>query len=123
VFELLAISARGGLGKYVQREGGMEPLVWDGQEPQILFQVKTAPVGNAVSEPESERNRLTYQLELLRLGLSSAYRIEHELLGSLPRVQAGADVPGESEGRRDHRSDSSAGPLWAFDLPTPSGFC
>ena len=34
VFELLAVSARGGLGKYVQREGGMEPLVWDGQEPQ-----------------------------------------------------------------------------------------
>ncbi|MGB4804187.1 MAG: AAA family ATPase [Anaerolineae bacterium] len=89
VFELLAVSARGGLGKYVQREGGMEPLVWDGQEPQISFQVKTAPVGAAMPELESERYRLTYQLELLRLGLSSAYRIEHELLGNFYRVHTG----------------------------------
>jgi predicted ATPase len=89
VIELLAVSARGGLGKYVQREGGMEPLVWDGQEPLVSFRVKTSPVGISVKETESERYRLTYQLELLRLGVSSAYRIEYELLGNYYRVEVG----------------------------------
>lgn len=89
VLELLSVSARGGLGKYVQREGGMEPLVWDGQEPQISFQVKTSTEGISERGTESERYKLTYQLELLRLGLSSAYRIEHELLGNYDRVEAG----------------------------------
>lgn len=60
VFELLTIAARGGLGKHIQREGGMEPLVWDGQEPQISFQVKTASAGAAMPELEPERYRLTY---------------------------------------------------------------
>ena len=30
VLEMLNAAARGRLGRYVQREGGMEPLVWDG---------------------------------------------------------------------------------------------
>lgn len=29
VLELIAISSKGRLGKYIQRSGGMEPLVWD----------------------------------------------------------------------------------------------
>jgi predicted ATPase len=89
VLELLSVSTRGGLGKYIQREGGMEPLVWDGKEPKISFQIETSPVGISVAETESERYRLTYQLELLRLGVSSAYRIEHELLGNFYRVKTG----------------------------------
>ncbi len=87
--ELLAISARGGLGKHIQREGGIEPLVWDGQEPQISFRIKTAPVGSAARESASERYWLTYQLDLMRLGMSSAYRIEHELLSNYYRVETG----------------------------------
>ena len=89
VLELLSISARGGLGKYIQREGGMEPLVWDGQEAQISFRVKTFPIGISVRETDMERHRLTYELDLLRLGLSSAYRIEHELLGNYYLVETG----------------------------------
>jgi len=89
VLELLAVSARGALGKYVQREGGIEPLVWDGQEPRISFLVRTPPVGIAVRDPDSERRSLTYQLELLRLGLTSAYRIDHELLANYYRVVIG----------------------------------
>jgi predicted ATPase len=37
VFEMLSASAREGLEKYVQREGGMEPLVWDGSASSIEF--------------------------------------------------------------------------------------
>ena len=31
VLETLSISARGGLGQYIQKEGGIDPIVWDGQ--------------------------------------------------------------------------------------------
>ena len=43
VLELLTIAAKGGLGKYIQREGGMDPLVWDGQVDQLHFRKKTSP--------------------------------------------------------------------------------
>lgn len=68
--ELMTISAQAHLGKYVQSLGGMEPLVWDGQSTRIGCQLKM-----------SDENRLLlYELELARLGHSSAYRIEQERL-------------------------------------------
>ena len=35
VLEMLSVAAQGRLGAYVQREGGMEPMVWDGRADKI----------------------------------------------------------------------------------------
>ncbi len=83
VLDLLTLSARGRLGKQIQREGGMEPLVWDGRASQISFQLETSPLDPGRNV---ERESLTYCLDLVRLGMSSAYRIERELLGNYYRV-------------------------------------
>jgi len=44
LLELLATSAKGRLGKYIQDSGGMDPLVWDGIAEGIRIAVKTSPV-------------------------------------------------------------------------------
>lgn len=68
--ELMTISAQAHLGKHIQSLGGMEPLVWDGQAKRIGCKLKMF----------DEKKLLLYELELARLGQSSAYRIEQERL-------------------------------------------
>ena len=80
--EMLAVAANGGLGAYVQREGGMEPLVWDGSEGRIRLRCKLSP---AEDWRDSDRDSFTYDLTLGRLGTSSAYRIEYGDPRQLPR--------------------------------------
>ncbi len=70
--ELIAVSAQGKLGKYVQSLGGMDPIVWDGESTSIKFELDTVP--------ESELDPEHYELELVRLGAGSSYRIENECL-------------------------------------------
>ncbi len=77
VLELLSVAARGGLGDFVKREGGMEPLLWDGSADAIKMRVMTSPLGRQQDQSEVE---LIYNLELSRLGQSSAYTIDSELL-------------------------------------------
>jgi predicted ATPase len=84
--ELLSIAARGGLGKHVQREGGMEPLVWDGKSNDMLFRAKMTPMP-PLSDPTTDA--LTYELAMARLGNSSAFAIEKETLGNYARVETG----------------------------------
>ena len=86
ILEMLGVAARGGLGKYIQYEGGMEPLLWDGSADRIRIRLKLSPL-----EPQRqvERESLTYDLTLARLGMSSAYRIEYELLGNFYGVEQG----------------------------------
>lgn len=80
VLELLSISARGGLGKHIQAEGGMAPLVWDGAVGSIALEV------TFIASPA--RKRWRYQLELARIGKTTAYRVERELLGDFQRKKA-----------------------------------
>jgi len=75
-FEMVSASARGELEKYVQREGGMEPLVWDGSAPVIEFLVELARQDHV---PNGSR----YGLALKRLGKGSAFRIGYEFLGDI----------------------------------------
>jgi len=77
--ELISTSAQGGLGKHVQAAGGMQSLVWDGEATGISFKMKTTP-----PEPErkEETDSLIYDFQLNRIGQTSAYRIERELLGN-----------------------------------------
>ena len=91
VLEMLSQAARGGLGKYVQREGGMEPLLWDGRAERIRVRVKMSPV---LPNRDEMRDALTYGLSLERLGKSSSHRIGSEVLGKFYDVEQGlADQP------------------------------
>ena len=77
LLELLSVSAKGRLGKYIQDTGGMDPLVWDGVADGIRIAVKTSP---AEEGRDPVRDCLTYELELQRIGKGSAYRIGNEML-------------------------------------------
>jgi predicted ATPase len=84
LIDLISVSAGGGLGEYVQRQGGMEPLVWDGSAEAMTIRLKSSP---PLSGRDAERDSLTYELDLARLGRSSAYNIPHELLGNFREVE------------------------------------
>ena len=86
VLELISVSARGQLGKYIQKAGGMDPLVWDGTSSSIEFDVKTSPVEE---HRPVERDSLTYKLVMGRIGGGSTYRIDYELLGNYYQVETG----------------------------------
>lgn len=86
VLELISVSARGELGKYIQRAGGMDPLVWDGKAECIKFVIDTSPVEK---DRDLETDSLTYEMEMGRVGKGSTYRINHELLGNYYRVRTG----------------------------------
>ncbi len=73
--KLISASARGGLGKYIQSLGGMDPVVWDGAAVSIKLAMNTEPVGGGKG-PEH------YELELVRLGSGSSYRVEKEFLSN-----------------------------------------
>ena len=86
ILDMLTESARGKLGDYVQSEGGMLPLIWDGQSDAIETRVKTSPMDKW---QDLERNSLTFELKLAHLKGTSSYRIQHELLGNFYRVETG----------------------------------
>jgi predicted ATPase len=83
--ELLAVAASGGLSEFVRQVGGMEPLVWDGAEPGFSIRLRTSPP----FPNRDDRDSLTYSLELARIGLSSAFRIDCEELANYHRVENG----------------------------------
>ena len=89
--ELLSVSAQGRLSTYIQRSGGMEPLVWDGSAQGINVRLKAEP--NA-PDAVGERQTLTYAFHMSRIGGSSAFRIKSELLAMYTYP---ADKPERSE--------------------------
>jgi predicted ATPase len=84
--ELLSIAAGGGLGTYVKREGGIEPLMWDGRADHVHVRCKLSP---AEDWRDPDREGFSYDLSLGRLGTSSAYRIDSEVLGNFNQVETG----------------------------------
>ena len=86
VLETLSTAAKGGLGQYVQQEGGMEPIVWDGQADRIRLRARMTPLPPF---KDNVKDALTYQITLARLGKSSAYRIDNEVLGNFYKVETG----------------------------------
>jgi predicted ATPase len=87
ILELLSVAAGGGLGNYVKREGGIEPLLWDGRADHIRVRCKLSPEEGRL-DPDPD-DGFTYDLSLGRLGTSSAYRIDSESLGSFYQVESG----------------------------------
>jgi len=86
VLETLSTAAQGGLARHVQREGGIEPIVWDGQTDDVHLRAKLTPIP---PYRDPVKDALTYKLSLARLGRSSAYRIEREVLGNFHKVETG----------------------------------
>ncbi|HBL31105.1 MAG TPA: chromosome segregation protein SMC [Acidobacteria bacterium] len=64
---LLQRSAQGGLSEAILRQGGIGALLWDGQEQEMSWSI-------------TEKTEMAYELRLRRLGATSAYRVEDELL-------------------------------------------
>lgn len=78
--EMFSTSARGRLSDQITREGGMDSLVWDEQSAATVkwnlhFQRE---------EPDTVNRLWSYDLEIQRLGSTSAYQIEQEELGYNP---------------------------------------
>jgi predicted ATPase len=88
VLELAAESAQGHLGRYIQTNGGMEPLVWDGSAEAIRFRAKCSP---ADQTRDKTRDSLTYELKLERIGKTGEYRIDYELLANYLKVEQGIE--------------------------------
>jgi len=86
VLETLSTAAQGELGRYIQQEGGMEPIVWDGQADRIRLRAKMTPIP---PYKDVVKDALTYDLTLARLGKSSAYRMDKEVLGNFYKVETG----------------------------------
>jgi hypothetical protein len=83
---MFSAAAQGRLGKYVLQEGGIEPILFDGKLPSVWLQVKTTPLPPYTDEAT---HAISYRLELARLGASSAFRIDHEVLGNFCDWEAG----------------------------------
>lgn len=81
--ELISVSAQGRLGKYIQSLGGMDPIVWDGEATSIKFALET--------KPASELDPEHYELELIRLGAGSSYKIENERLINSYKLRQGKE--------------------------------
>jgi predicted ATPase len=74
-FELIAASARGELGKHIQKSGGMDPIVWDGQADDIAI-----CLASEMGKKNADGGQYEYSFDLARLGKTSAYRIGQERL-------------------------------------------
>jgi predicted ATPase len=83
MLELISISAQGRLGKHVRSLGGIEPLLWDGEAAAII-------VGLGTSRLSPAHDRINYDVSLVRIGQTSGFRIERELLGTYVQVEQGS---------------------------------
>ena len=71
ILELFSVfTKQGRLSKHIREAGGMGAILWDGIASSIHIRVET-------TQPDYE-----YELELVRFGQSSSYRIEREALSS-----------------------------------------
>jgi predicted ATPase len=74
--ELMAVAAKGDLGKYIQSVGGMGAIVWDGKATDITFSLSI------------DDNKF-YELQLSRFLRGSLYAISREVLSG--RVKGGSE--------------------------------
>ncbi|MCK5271905.1 MAG: AAA family ATPase [Sedimentisphaerales bacterium] len=77
LLKMIAASARGKLSKFVKRQGGMQPLVWDGKAETIQIELETSiPYAGRVKEDKDSK----FIIQLERLGKTSSYKINTEEL-------------------------------------------
>jgi predicted ATPase len=73
--DLLYVAVRGGLSDYVQSQGGIIALIWDGQAERISCDITLD-----LSRHFSRLAYVVYQLDLLPTGLRSSYSVSEESL-------------------------------------------
>lgn len=73
--ELISASAQGQLTKYIQANGGLYGLLWDGVVDSISFRLKTEPTNYVVEGEEEER----YEVKIARAFASGLHRIQREI--------------------------------------------
>ncbi|MEX2120205.1 MAG: AAA family ATPase [Pirellulales bacterium] len=113
--ETLHFAAVGGLGSYVQQEGGMEPIVWDGIAEKVQLRVKMTPLPPYT---DHEKDSLTFAITLGRLGKSSSYRVDHELLANFHKVETGEmQEPFKLLERNPHHAVVYSTDLKRFEAP------
>jgi len=100
--DLLAGSAQGRLGKMVQSAGGIEPILWDGQEDDFALRLECSPLEDGYN---AARETLTYDLCLQRVGRGGDFAVGFEQLANFHRVRQGQkDQPFKFLERRGVRS-------------------
>ena len=87
---LLQHGARGDLPQEVLRQGGIAPLLWDGQARELSWVLRE---DSQHAMKGGWMGPLTYELLLSRLGGTSAYRIEHERLDGDVLEEQGSRIP------------------------------
>ncbi len=77
LLKLIARSARGKLGDFVLRAGGIAALLWDRRAEELLLKLETAP-----GEPSQDRSPhdWIYSLRLVPRGREGFYRVRQENL-------------------------------------------
>ena len=88
LLEMIAASARGKLSKFVKRQGGMEPLLWDGSAKSINITIKYKYI-----EDNEAIEDFLYNLEFNRLGITSSYQITKELFSKFHIQKVGRQTP------------------------------
>jgi predicted ATPase len=84
--DLLQDSASGNLSLAIIVQGGLAPLLWDGQTGELGWTLDVDPIGEG---RDPTRESLTYEIRLRQLGAGSSYRVSHELLANYSHVNAG----------------------------------
>ncbi len=74
--ELMAVVAKGGLGKYVQSLGGIAAIVWDGEAPDITVKLDCVDRSHLFEEDEPQQFRYQFQMD----HYASFYGIDNEML-------------------------------------------
>lgn len=114
-FELLVAASKGNLSRYIQKAGGVKPLLWDGKMEAFGFRLEaTLP---ALNDDHWEDN-YTYEVLFRQMGHSGDYCVESEYLTVQNQKQLQVDNEPERLLYRDKQKliiyDTSGGEM---DIP------
>ncbi|HEY3284931.1 MAG TPA: AAA family ATPase [Armatimonadota bacterium] len=87
-FEMLQAAATGRLGRFIQAEGGMGAVVWNGAVGGLHLGVDVAQEGSG--DVADSGSALRYRLDLDRLGVGSSFTVASETLQPTVPGRAGA---------------------------------
>lgn len=76
-FELLVAASKGNLSRYIQKAGGIKPLLWDGKTDEFSFRLDaTLPAING----DHWEDNYSYEVLFRQTGYSGDYFVENEYL-------------------------------------------
>jgi predicted ATPase len=91
LFEMLKYAAAGDLRGFIDREGGMGSVTWDGRADRMRVALKMSPLPpyDDPAKYHPADHALTYEMSIVRLGTTGAYRIDREVLANYCEVERG----------------------------------